>query len=141
MARPRKNGDSAIQEEGTEGVEAGEVVQMITGKQLKTLLKSGKSKQADIDELNESISTLKGEISAEVKKAVSKNHLDVTMFKIVKKLDAMTDEQLGYHVPNLLYMLDESGITARAQSAPPLQFEQTEGSEGNMPKPESVRAH
>jgi hypothetical protein len=136
MARKANGAATAEEEEGG----GGEVVQQIAERTLKALLKSQAKLQGDIDEIQESLSSLKTEMGNEVKKAKAK-HLDIEMFKIIKKLHKMSDEKLGYHLPNLLYMLDASGITERAQNAPPLQFEQVEEADGNMPQQESVRAH
>jgi hypothetical protein len=87
---------------------------------LKRLLKSQAGQQDQIDDLGESISAIKSAMGEDIKRHVKKHNLDKEMFAVARKLSAMSDERLAYHLPNLLYYIDACGLDERAKNAPPL---------------------
>ena len=107
--------------DGTEQVLGSEVEKMRPGK-LKKLLKEQRAGQNDMDEI-------RGSMGSAIATAVEKDNLDKKMFGWLKQLDRMTPEKLAYHLPNLFYMIDASGIGDRAQQAQKLALEQPDDDE------------
>jgi len=128
-----------ISEDRTEDATGSEVTKMISGTKLKKLLRDQRTGQDSMDEI-------RGTMGNAVKQVVEKDNLDKKMFGWVKQLDRMTPEKLAYHLPNFLYMLDASGLSARAEDAKKLPLGDEEESEGHgrkitpFPKPSSVAA-
>ena len=108
--------------DGTEQVPGSEVEKMISASKLKKLLKEQRAGQIDMDEI-------RGSMGSAIATAVEKDNLDKKMFGWLKQLDRMTPEKLAYHLPNLFYMIDASGIGDRAQQAQKLALEQPDDDE------------
>ena len=108
--------------DSTEQVSGSEVEKMISASKLKKLLKEQRAGQNDMDEI-------RGSMGNAIATAVEKDNLDKKMFGWLKQLDRMTPEKLAYHLPNLFYMIDASGIGDRAQQAQKLALEQPDEDE------------
>jgi hypothetical protein len=121
-------------EDGTEQVTSGETEKVISGPKLKRLLKNQRTGQDDMD-------SIRGRMGSEIALAVEKDNLDKKMFGWIKQLDRMSPEKLAYHLPNLLYMLDVSGINDRAEEAPKMPLNDAEKSKvAQFPRQTSVAA-
>lgn len=128
-----------------ETVTSKDVRQMITPVKLKSLIKSARTAQKDIQEIA-------GGLGAEIKAAVESNHLHRKAFSVCKTADKMEPEKLAEFLDNLDYYLDVSGLRKRAESAQRLAMgddrheerEEDEGGKGGkvtqFPQPHGVAA-
>src|SRR5271156_2813456 len=120
---------SDTNEDQTERAKSSDVTKLISAGLLRRLLKSQDGQQDQLDSLKESASTIKSAMGEDIKKYQTKHSLDKAMFAFVRKLYKMSDERLAYHLPNLTYYLEASGIDERARNAPPLPMDKMDNQE------------
>ena len=101
-----KNGGS---EDGTEHTTAEEVLKPLNDTRMKEILKARRTARDDRKHINTELAKKISEVVGD------KFYLDRTMLPTVEKLFNMKDERLAYHLDNLLFMLDVSGISDRAK--------------------------
>lgn len=112
-----------VNEDQTEGVTAEEVVKPISGGKLKEVLKVRRQAREQRQEINKSV-------SEQISELVGDKNLDRVMLPTVEKLFNMKDERLALHLDNLLFMLDASGVTARADKVAKLPLSDTRKAPG-----------
>lgn len=110
-------------EDGTEKVTAEETLKPISGNKLKQILKVRRDARDDRKGINENV-------AAKISEIVGDRYLDKTVLPVVEKLANMKDERLAYHLDNLLFYLDASGVSDRAKKVGRLPLEENNGEEG-----------
>lgn len=99
---------------------------VISASKLKSLLNSGAKMKEDVN-------TLTADHAAEVREAVEKFNLKKSPFGVVKKLWRMEAENLRDWLDSFNHMLDVSGLSEKAASAPPLPIGETDAEEEEQP--------
>lgn len=107
-----------VNDDGTENATSEEVIKPISGGKLKEVLRVRRTAREQRQEINKSV-------SEQISELVGDKNLDRVMLPTVEKLFNMKDERLALHLDNLLYMLDASGITARADKVAKLPLSDT----------------
>lgn len=101
-------------EDEKENLKPSETLRMVTGKDLKTILGARAQASEDRTEINKNVRAKITEVLGD------KKFLDRKMLSCIEFLyNLEDDEDVAYHLDNLLYMLDVSGIDARAKKTNP----------------------
>ena len=111
--------------DGTEGVEAKEVVKPVSGATMKKIFAVQNAAAEDRKKINE-------DVHDKIADLVGDRALDKLVAGFLRKLHNIKNERLAYHYDNLMYGLEATGIEARAKKIARLPLEESDAAPGNV---------
>ena len=112
----------ATEVDQTEAAKPSEVQKKVPATALKKYLKDMRAGQSDVDE----VSGRMGQLTSNLTNKYSVNRQALSL---IKRLDKKEPEKLADFLDDFLYMLDISGLSDRAKTAPRLLGDEGSGSE------------
>ena len=127
MGRPRKPKPEpeieALQAEAAKPKSADTAIAVISAGKLKKLLASHRAAKRDSAQIAQAL-------GAEIKEAVSNNHLHGGAFKLVAKLDKMEPEELSLFMDHFEHYYVSAGLEKRANSVMRMDLPEGDEAEG-----------